>query len=102
VRQDPDWNPANDKQAAARVWRDGQKKKCVLYRMLCAGSIEEKVFERQLSKEGLSGIAGGGGQVHWRPPPTQPLPLLRAAAPAADGALVLTPWCVAWPRPLSD
>mgnify|MGYP001275360128 CR=1 FL=1 len=21
---DPDWNPANDKQAAARVWRDGQ------------------------------------------------------------------------------
>ena len=54
---DPDWNPANDKQAAARVWRDGQKKKCVLYRMLCAGSIEEKVFERQLSKEGLSGIA---------------------------------------------
>ena len=25
--------------------------------MLCAGSIEEKVFERQLSKEGLAGIA---------------------------------------------
>ena len=25
--------------------------------MLAAGSIEEKVFERQLSKEGLSGIA---------------------------------------------
>ena len=25
--------------------------------MLTAGSIEEKVFERQLSKEGLSGIA---------------------------------------------
>ena len=24
---DPDWNPATDKQAAARVWRDGQKKK---------------------------------------------------------------------------
>ena len=40
---DPDWNPANDKQAAARVWRDGQKKKCYLYRMLCTGSIEEKV-----------------------------------------------------------
>ena len=54
---DPDWNPANDKQAAARVWRDGQKKRCYLYRMLCAGSIEEKVFERQLSKEGLAGVA---------------------------------------------
>jgi len=23
---DPDWNPANDMQAMARVWRDGQKK----------------------------------------------------------------------------
>ena len=41
---DPDWNPANDKQAAARVWRDGQKKRVYIYRMLCAGSIEEKVF----------------------------------------------------------
>lgn len=58
---DPDWNPANDKQAAARVWRDGQKKKCYLYRMVCAGSIEEKVFERQLSKEGMSGIATNDG-----------------------------------------
>ena len=26
---DPDWNPANDAQAMARVWRDGQKKQYV-------------------------------------------------------------------------
>jgi len=26
VMFDPDWNPANDNQAMARVWRDGQKK----------------------------------------------------------------------------
>ena len=32
-------------------------RRCYLYRMLVSGSIEEKVFERQLSKEGLSGIA---------------------------------------------
>lgn len=25
---DPDWNPASDQQALARVWRDGQKKSC--------------------------------------------------------------------------
>lgn len=31
---DPDWNPANDDQAMARVWRDGQKKTCYIYRML--------------------------------------------------------------------
>lgn len=26
VMFDPDWNPANDDQAMARVWRDGQRK----------------------------------------------------------------------------
>jgi hypothetical protein len=51
---DPDWNPANDAQAMGRVWRDGQKKKVFLYRLLCTGSIEEKVYQRQVSKQGLS------------------------------------------------
>ena len=51
---DPDWNPANDKQAAARVWRDGQKKKCYLYRMLCTGSIEEKVLRSKLPRIKIS------------------------------------------------
>lgn len=34
VMFDPDWNPANDEQAMARVWRDGQKKICYIYRLL--------------------------------------------------------------------
>ena len=33
------------------MWRDGQNKRVYIYRMLTAGSIDEKVFERQLSKE---------------------------------------------------
>ena len=53
---DPDWNPATDLQAAARVWRDGQRKKVFVYRFLAAGSLEEKVFQRQLSKKGLQTI----------------------------------------------
>ena len=57
---DCDWNPAIDKQAAARVWRDGQHKRCYIYRLLTTGSIEEKMFQRQLSKEGLSEVLGGG------------------------------------------
>ena len=48
-----------DKQAAARVWRDGQTKRCFIYRFLTTGTIEEKIYQRQLSKEGLSGVLGG-------------------------------------------
>ncbi|KAL3997726.1 DNA repair and recombination protein RAD54-like [Acanthocheilonema viteae] len=51
---DPDWNPANDDQAMARVWRDGQKKNCFIYRLLATGSIEEKMFQRQAHKKALS------------------------------------------------
>ncbi|KAK1288717.1 DNA repair and recombination protein RAD54 [Acorus calamus] len=53
---DPDWNPANDKQAAARVWRDGQRKRVYIYRFLSTGTIEEKVYQRQMSKEGLQKV----------------------------------------------
>jgi superfamily II DNA or RNA helicase len=53
---DPDWNPATDLQAAARVWRDGQRKKVYVYRLLATGTLEEKVFQRQLSKKGLQTI----------------------------------------------
>ena len=51
---DPDWNPAADQQALARVWRDGQKKDCFVYRFIGTGSIEEKIFQRQSHKQSLS------------------------------------------------
>ena len=56
VMFDPDWNPANDDQAMARVWRDGQKKRCFIYRLVAAGTIEEKMLQRQLHKKALSGV----------------------------------------------
>ncbi|KAL7784118.1 P-loop containing nucleoside triphosphate hydrolase protein [Trichoderma ceciliae] len=51
---DPDWNPAADQQALARVWRDGQKKDCFVYRFITTGTIEEKIFQRQSHKQSLS------------------------------------------------
>ncbi|OMJ28637.1 DNA repair protein rhp54 [Smittium culicis] len=51
---DPDWNPASDQQALARVWRDGQKKTCFIYRFISTGSIEEKIFQRQSHKLSIS------------------------------------------------
>jgi hypothetical protein len=38
VMFDPDWNPANDDQAMARVWRDGQKKECFIYRLIAVSA----------------------------------------------------------------
>jgi hypothetical protein len=38
---------ASDQQALARVWRDGQKKECFVYRFQATGTIEEKIFQRQ-------------------------------------------------------
>lgn len=52
---DNDWNPASDLQAMSRIWRDGQKKEVFIYRLILAGSIEEKIFQRQLSKVALTG-----------------------------------------------
>lgn len=52
---DNDWNPASDLQAMSRIWRDGQKKGVFIYRFILAASIEEKIFQRQLSKVALSG-----------------------------------------------
>ncbi|KAA0192105.1 DNA repair and recombination protein RAD54 [Fasciolopsis buskii] len=54
VMFDPDWNPANDEQAMARVWRDGQKKECFIYRLISTGTIEEKMLQRQAHKKALS------------------------------------------------
>lgn len=42
VMFDPDWNPANDDQAMARVWRDGQQKPCYIYRFLAVSTFLEK------------------------------------------------------------
>lgn len=59
---DNDWNPASDLQALSRIWRDGQKKSVYIYRLVTAGTIEEKIFQRQLSKTSLGGcVVDGGG-----------------------------------------
>uniref|UniRef100_A0A8R1HMT7 DNA repair and recombination protein RAD54-like n=1 Tax=Caenorhabditis japonica TaxID=281687 RepID=A0A8R1HMT7_CAEJA len=50
---DSDWNPANDQQAMARIWRDGQVRPCHIYRLITTGTIEEKMLQRQIKKTGL-------------------------------------------------
>ncbi|XP_050997745.1 DNA excision repair protein ERCC-6 [Acomys russatus] len=51
---DPDWNPSTDTQARERAWRIGQKKQVTVYRLLMAGTIEEKIYHRQIFKQFLT------------------------------------------------
>ncbi|TGZ84522.1 hypothetical protein EX30DRAFT_375976 [Ascodesmis nigricans] len=51
---DLDWNPATDAQAMARIHRDGQKRPVFIYRMLTTGCFDEKIFQRQITKQGLA------------------------------------------------
>jgi DNA excision repair protein ERCC-6 len=51
---DPDWNPSTDMQARERAWRLGQTKPVTVYRLLTAGTIEEKMYHRQIFKQMLT------------------------------------------------
>ena len=51
---DPDWNPSTDIQARERAWRLGQKREVQIFRLMIAGTIEEKIFHRQIFKQFLT------------------------------------------------
>ncbi len=40
----------------ARVWRDGQCRQVYIYRLLTTGTLEEKMYQRQVAKQALSGV----------------------------------------------
>ncbi|KAK3847096.1 MAG: SNF2 family DNA-dependent ATPase domain-containing protein [Linnemannia gamsii] len=54
VMFDIEWNPSVDQQAMARIHREGQKRPVFIYRLLLSGTIEEKMYQRQMTKVGLS------------------------------------------------
>lgn len=51
---DPDWNPSTDLQARERAWRLGQKREVSIFRLMTAGTIEEKIYHRQIFKQFLT------------------------------------------------
>lgn len=58
IMMDADWNPATDRQAMGRIWRPGQKRSVVIYRLVADKTIECSILQRQTMKIGLSAVFG--------------------------------------------
>ena len=51
---DSDWNPTVDQQAMDRAHRLGQTKQVTVYRLICKGTIEERILQRAKEKSEVS------------------------------------------------
>ena len=61
IHIDPWWNPAVEQQASARAHRIGQTRPVTVYRLVVAGSIEERLLALQARKAALAEAVLGDG-----------------------------------------
>ena len=54
IHFDPWWNPAVERQATDRAWRIGQDKPVFVYRLICEGTVEERMQALQARKAQLA------------------------------------------------
>ena len=63
IHYDPWWNPAVERQATDRAHRYGQTRPVFVYKLIVAGSVEEKIVALQARKAALAqGILEGSGE----------------------------------------
>ena len=55
---DSDWNPTVDLQAMDRAHRLGQTKQVTVYRLICKGTIEERILQRAKEKSEIQRMVG--------------------------------------------
>ncbi|MBQ1490780.1 MAG: DEAD/DEAH box helicase, partial [Blautia sp.] len=59
------WNPAVENQATDRAYRIGQEKNVMVHKLVCTGTIEEKIDAMINSKKDLAENVIGGGGENW-------------------------------------
>jgi DNA helicase INO80 len=57
---DSDWNPTVDQQAMDRAHRLGQTKQVTVYRLICKGTIEERILQRAREKSEIQRMVISG------------------------------------------
>ena len=61
IHYDPWWNPAAENQATDRAHRIGQDKPVFVYKLICAGTVEERIRQLQARKANLASAVLEGG-----------------------------------------
>ncbi|OZE35086.1 ATP-dependent helicase [Rhodococcus sp. 05-2254-6] len=64
VHLDRWWNPAVENQATDRAFRIGQRKNVEVRKLLCVGTVEERIDSMLVSKQDLANLAVGTGE-NW-------------------------------------
>jgi len=62
VHYDRWWNPAVEDQASDRVWRIGQDRPVQVHRLVCEGTLEERIAVLLQTKRALADAVVGGGE----------------------------------------
>eukprot|EP00094_Tigriopus_californicus_P007060 TCALIF_06798-PA protein Name:"Similar to Ino80 Putative DNA helicase Ino80 (Drosophila melanogaster)" AED:0.17 eAED:0.18 QI:0/0/0/0.75/1/0.87/8/0/1427 len=69
---DSDWNPTVDQQAMDRAHRLGQTKQVTVYRLICKGTIEERILQRAREKSEIQRMVIQGGSFKGKPGELKP------------------------------
>ncbi len=64
IHYDPWWNPASENQATDRAYRIGQDKPVFVHKLICAGTVEERIQQMQGKKNTLANNLLDGATKH--------------------------------------
>ena len=69
IHYDPWWNPAVENQATDRAYRIGQDKPVFVHKLICKGTVEERIQKMQEKKGAIAGglLSGARGALRLTP-----------------------------------